>query len=294
MDRLKDIESMAHGHAGALAGLFSTCLLYPLENIKTRMAASQQKEVIQEIIIKVWNEEGLQGFFKGVTPLALGNYISYGVYFFWYEYFKHLFKTDISNSFDLIKPSLASAILTTFVTNPFWVVQSRMTVCKDNLNFFQKTKKIIETEGLEALMKGLQASLILTINPIIQFVIYEAFKRRFQYVENQALINFIGGAISKAISTILTYPYQLLRTKTHIKKNSSKSYFSAAEKILKNEGIQGLFKGLTPKLCQSVLNSAFLLMFYEKIYEIIKQGIILIIIEFLKYRKRIRKLQKLK
>jgi hypothetical protein len=40
MDRLKDIESMAHGHAGALAGLFSTCLLYPLENIKTRMAAS--------------------------------------------------------------------------------------------------------------------------------------------------------------------------------------------------------------------------------------------------------------
>ena len=43
MDRLKDIESMAHGHAGALAGLFSTCLLYPLENIKTRMAASQDK-----------------------------------------------------------------------------------------------------------------------------------------------------------------------------------------------------------------------------------------------------------
>ncbi|CAK83725.1 unnamed protein product (macronuclear) [Paramecium tetraurelia] len=294
MDRLKDIESMAHGHAGALAGLFSTCLLYPLENIKTRMAASQQKEAIQEVIIQVWDQEGVWGFFKGVTPLALGNYISYGVYFFWYEYFKHLFKTDIANSFDLIKPSLASAILTTFVTNPFWVVQSRMTVSKDNLNFFYKTKQIIEKEGWEALMKGLQASLILTINPIIQFVIYEAFKRRLQYVENQALVNFIGGAISKAISTILTYPYQLLRTKIHVKKNSSKSYFSAVEKILKNEGIQGLFKGLTPKLCQSVLNSAFLLMFYEKIYEIIKQGIILIIIEILKYRKKLRKLQKLK
>ena len=92
------------------------------------------------------NQEGWLGFFKGVTPLALGNYISYGVYFFWYlitiyryEYFKHLFKTDISNSFALIKPSLASAILTTFVTNPFWVVQSRMTVAKDDLNFFKKT-----------------------------------------------------------------------------------------------------------------------------------------------------------
>lgn len=37
MNRLKDIESMAHGNAGALASLFSTLLLYPLENIKIRM-----------------------------------------------------------------------------------------------------------------------------------------------------------------------------------------------------------------------------------------------------------------
>lgn len=37
MNRLKDIESMAQGHAGAIAGLLSTLILYPLENIKTRM-----------------------------------------------------------------------------------------------------------------------------------------------------------------------------------------------------------------------------------------------------------------
>lgn len=83
MDRLKDIESMAHGHAGALAGLFSTILLYPLENIKTRLAVSSSQQSTIDLILHVWNQEGMQGFFKGVTPLALGNYISYGVYFFW-------------------------------------------------------------------------------------------------------------------------------------------------------------------------------------------------------------------
>lgn len=86
MDRLKDIESMAHGHAGALAGLFSTVLLYPLENIKTRMALSNHSKSVQEAILEVWNHEGIKGFFKGVTPLAIGNYLSYGVYFFWYIY----------------------------------------------------------------------------------------------------------------------------------------------------------------------------------------------------------------
>lgn len=51
-------------------------------------------------------------------------YIFFGIEYIYlrYEYFKHLFKTDISNSFALIKPSFASAILTTLVTNPFWMV----------------------------------------------------------------------------------------------------------------------------------------------------------------------------
>lgn len=42
-----------------------------------------------------------------------------------YEYFKRKMNIDINNPFAVLKPSFISAILTTFVTNPFWVIQTR-------------------------------------------------------------------------------------------------------------------------------------------------------------------------
>jgi hypothetical protein len=36
-----------------------------------------------ETIEKIFEKEGITGFYKGITPLLIGNYISYGVYFFW-------------------------------------------------------------------------------------------------------------------------------------------------------------------------------------------------------------------
>lgn len=39
-------------------------------------------------------------------------------------------------------------------------------------------KKLLKDEGLLALWKGMLASIILVTNPIIQFVVYEWFKKR--------------------------------------------------------------------------------------------------------------------
>jgi len=44
-----------------------------------------------ETIEKILEKEGIAGFYRGMTPLLIGNYISYGVYFFWY-YVMNIFK----------------------------------------------------------------------------------------------------------------------------------------------------------------------------------------------------------
>lgn len=43
------------------------------------------------------------------------------------------------------------------------------------------------------------------------------------------------------------------------------------QEILEKEGFAGVFKGLTPKLIQTTLNSALLLMIYEKIRTLLKK-----------------------
>ena len=40
--------------------------------------------------VKVCHKEGFLGLYKGITPLLMGNFISYGVYFFWYTNLLHI------------------------------------------------------------------------------------------------------------------------------------------------------------------------------------------------------------
>lgn len=62
---------------------------------------------------------------------------------------------------------------------------------------------------------------MLIINPAIQFMTYEAIKRRICMSLNNsqpsAWVFFVIGAVAKAIATVLTYPLQLVQTKLRVR-----------------------------------------------------------------------------
>lgn len=80
---------------------------------------------------------------------------------------------------------------------------------KTKKNFKTTILNLYKENGIKAFFRGLNQSLILVLNPVIQFVIYEWLKNR---LGGRSLIIFLIGVISKAIATILTYPYQVVRT----------------------------------------------------------------------------------
>ena len=67
------------------------------------------------------------------------------------------------------------------------------------------------TEGLSALWSSTLPSLILVSNPSIQYMVYEALKRRCAYlgVPLSSGTVFTIGAVSKCVATVLTYPIQV-------------------------------------------------------------------------------------
>ena len=74
--------------------------------------------------------------------------------------------------------ALAGAI-SSILTNPLWMINTRLAISKKNDSFgntIQLIKDIYNNEGIEAFFKGIIPNLILIINPIINFVIYEAMK----------------------------------------------------------------------------------------------------------------------
>jgi hypothetical protein len=82
--------------------------------------------------------------------------------------------------------------------------------------------------------------------------------------------HFICGGLSKIFSICLSYPITTLRTRIqqsqYINKSSSQKYNSLhdlASKIWKEEGVYGLYKGMTANLVKGMSQKGIYFYFYE-------------------------------
>jgi len=108
-------------------------------------------------------------------------------------------------------------------------------------------RHIYKEDGFAGFFKGLVPSLLLTLNPIVQFALYEALKtfqtNELGEVTSKAIA--IAGMLSKLVSTVVIYPLLSIKTlyQARNKSDSGVSTLTVVMEILKKEGIGGLFKG---------------------------------------------------
>jgi adenine nucleotide transporter 17 len=140
---------------------------------------------------------------------------------------------------------------------------------------------IYNEEGMKGFFKGILPSLVLTVNPIISFVVYESMRVRLVdsngYVSGYNVI--IMSLISKLIATMLTYPILTIKTLFQAnEKLSSKELIAIIQALLANEGIGGLYKGkyiclflgIGAKTIQTLINNTVAMLTYEKIQFLVK------------------------
>ena len=70
-----------------------------------------------------------------------------------------------------------SGVLNSIITSPIWFINTRMTISKEKKTIMQTVMEVYNTEGLSAFYKGVLPNMILVLNPIINFVMYENFKK---------------------------------------------------------------------------------------------------------------------
>jgi adenine nucleotide transporter 17 len=188
----------------------------------------------------------------------------------------------LSTAESMLAGALAGSA-TTVITNPIWVVNTRQTVRAGvdvgsgskgkpgapvrKMGFLETIRHIISTDGVPALWRGLGPALFLVINPILQYTAFEQLKNmlvtsrltRGVSASLSDLDFFFLGALSKLFATGLTYPQVLVKSRQQAGKGKGKSnFFAELAEILKNEGVAGLYRGVGPKLTQSVLTAAIL------------------------------------
>uniref|UniRef100_L7LY44 Putative peroxisomal membrane protein pmp34 n=1 Tax=Rhipicephalus pulchellus TaxID=72859 RepID=L7LY44_RHIPC len=191
---------------------------------------------------------------------------------------------------DLLLAAVAG-VVNVLTTTPLWVVNTRIKMQGAKLaagdreslrkhpryeGLWHGLVQIARTEGLSALWASTLPSLVLVSSPSVQFMVYESLKRRAGSagVPLNGAVVFLIGAVSKVISTVATYPLQLVQAKLRYgcpPELANKNLLGILMHIARTQGVPGLYRGLEAKLWQTVLTAALMFVAYEKIVRFVMQ-----------------------
>lgn len=237
------------------------------------------------------------------------------MYYYWFEWTRAFFESAAAKSgraskrLSTIESMMAGALAgsaTVIITNPIWVLNTRMTTRKQEKKgdveagvakapakapgTIGTLLSMLKTEGPQAFFAGVVPALVLVINPILQYTLFEQLKNSVERRRKVTpTIAFFLGALGKLFATGITYPYITVKSRMHVAGNGDKEgMMDAIRRVIKEEGYAGLYKGLSPrretyglrvcgwltmgctgigpKITQSVITAAFLFAFKDVLY----------------------------
>lgn len=233
--------------------------------MESKRADSSFSDAVRRIV----QREGVNGLYAGLDSALFGISVTNFVYYYWYEWTRAGFEAAAlkagraSKKLTTVESMIAGAIAgsaTVLITNPIWVVNTRMTTRKQNKEdevlpgaTAKKAPSTIGTllallreEGPQALFSGVVPALVLVINPILQYTIFEQAKNVLEKKKRiTPTVAFFLGALGKLIATSITYPYITVKSRMHVA-GSGKGKENMADtmkRIIREEGYVGLYKG---------------------------------------------------
>jgi hypothetical protein len=151
---------------------------------------------------------------------------------------------------------------TVLMTNPIWVVNTRMTTRKSEVadetlpgaptsarkapSTLGTLFALVRDEGPARLFAGVMPALVLVINPILQYTVFEQLK---QMLEKRRRVMpkdaFFLGALGKLLATSITYPYITVKSRMHVagRDGPREDMLTTFRRIIREEGYMGLYGG---------------------------------------------------
>jgi solute carrier family 25 protein 33/36 len=215
-----------------------------------------------------------------------------------------VFNDGQQNSLVHLTAAALAGIVTSTVTNPIWVVRTRMQLSAADRgqagtkevvkNSWGTIKDIMKSEGVRGFYKGLSASYLGVTEGTIQWVLYErlkkwtkSFERRGALGEWLGLLGSAGAA--KFVAALISYPHEVpffarltlfrlfvdihafkvIRTRLRQPLTNGKLKYTGLWQTLRlviaEEGVMSLYGGLSAHLMRVVPNAAVMFFIYEGI-----------------------------
>ncbi|ATY64595.1 Mitochondrial substrate carrier [Cordyceps militaris] len=307
----RSLSPWVHLAAGASGGLVNAIVTSPLDVLRTRMQSdlfimTSTSEAVRTsrlgflrrtlaALSTMHRTEGFGGLFRGLVPSLVGVVPAQAVKFYVYGNCKRLGAQGLgrSESDALVhaQAAVAAGLATATVTNPIWLVKTRLQLDKDQSRGGALSKqysgsidcvrKIWKHEGLPGFYRGLSASYLGTLETVVHLVLYEQLKTLSQTQSNEAspsstgrteLGNWVSTAgaagCAKVAAVLLTYPHEVVRTR--LRQAPSDSFGAGNSSLVQccrstwaRQGWRGFYSGLTVHLVRSIPSAVITLGIYE-------------------------------
>ncbi|KAH6620650.1 mitochondrial carrier domain-containing protein [Chaetomium sp. MPI-SDFR-AT-0129] len=298
------------GAGGGILSMALTYPLITLSTraqVESKRAETAFLAAVQHIIAREGVSGLYSGLSSALFGISVTNFVYYYWYEWTRAFFEAaaVRAGRASKKLTTVESMIAGAIAgsaTVILTNPIWVVNTRMTARRNtgeaekpsdtkegqdatlpspvSAPSTEKKQKrpstlatlldLLKTEGPQALFAGVVPALVLVINPILQYTLFEQMKNAVERRRRVTpTVAFFLGAVGKLFATSITYPYITVKSQMHVAKAGDKKegVTEALKRVIREEGYAGLYKGIGPKVTQSVLTAAFLFAFKDVLYE---------------------------
>lgn len=251
-----------HLVAGGIAGAVSRTCTAPLDRAKVFLQVHGSKATCIRSCMRNFIHEG------GVLSLWRGNGINVlkiapetALKFMAYEQAKKLIRSSNSNKeLSIVERFIAGSIAGGFsqsVIYPLEVLKTRLALRKtgDYKGILDAAKKIYRNEGLRSFYRGYVPNMCGIIPYAgIDLAIYETLKNAYirkhsdNYHMPSPLLLLACGTCSSTCGQVCSYPLALVRTKLQATAHNRHTMTSLFKDILRHEGFQGLYRGITLNL----------------------------------------------
>lgn len=243
-----DAENILAGTVGGTAMVYAG---QPLDRAKVMLQTTKgQYSGTLDCLRKVFTQQGIRGLYAGATASvyaeASANAIMYGSY---RAFRRELEATGMGSQMASVLSGALSGVLVSAVYGPLDLIKIRLQTSAERMGPLECVSKILRTEGVRGLTRGLEATIARTVPQVaVYYYAYGAAK------EDYKLDPLIAGGIAGMACWAVGLPLDAI--KTRIQASEGLSLMNCTRQIMREAGPAGFYKGWRPVMLRAAIANA--------------------------------------
>ncbi|KND01197.1 uncharacterized protein SPPG_04287 [Spizellomyces punctatus DAOM BR117] len=301
MTKKKQVEPHLHLLGGAVSGLAACVLLQPLDLVKTRLQQElhHRRTLISNAALTklhdgtifkdltLWStardvirKDSVWGLWRGTWPTVIRNVPGSALYFVTLDKMRHGLRslrtrekgTMLNDSTVNLLSGGAARVAVGYILMPITVIKVRYESNFYNYtSIWQASRSILKEEGIGGLFRGFGATAMRDAPYAGLYVLfYENCKKILGGLTGGSaslmpVVHMSSGIVSGIAATVVTNPFDVVKTRMQLKPSDYSTMFQSARKIAREERAIGFFSGMLPRLLRKTVSSAITWTIYEEI-----------------------------